>query len=213
MIIRLRRWVFGRASCDRRKSFTLIELLVVVAVILILVGISLRIMQLVNRKGAISRTTWILEQVKNALAGYYASYGSYPPSDKYDNRYGSSVSYIHVEEMPAGYDSCRDWHTSTGLVFYLTRVDEAGRWSHYIKDPDVVPNETGRSPITNATYALGPIPPFTNIYESIHDAWDVELRYVCTAGNGYQGYRLWSVGPNNKDENGGGDDLGVTSGE
>ena len=188
----------------------------VVAVILVLVGISLKIMSLVNRKAAISRTTWILEQVKNSLGAYYASYGMYPPGDKKANGY-SSIEYVYVAKSPGNYPGCSNWFTSTGLVFYLTRVAEAPKWKHYIENPTVVPNKVWPKEIFNATYSIGgktgPVPMYTNEVESIFDAWDTNLQYICTEADGYQSYKLWSLGPNGSNEFGGGDDLGMAPGE
>jgi type II secretory pathway pseudopilin PulG len=194
-----------------KRSFTLVELLVVVAVILILFGISLRIMSLVNRKAGVARTTWILEQVKNALGAYYTSYGTYPPGDRAANGY-TSVDYVIINQFPSAgdYSTCTNWGLSTGLVFYLKYVSDAPRWDHYIT---FVPNGGGGAVITNATYSGGFVPPFTNTVQSIVDAWGTKLIYVSSGTDGYQNFKLWSCGPNGTDNSGGGDDLGVTSGE
>jgi type II secretory pathway pseudopilin PulG len=193
-----------------RHSFTLIELLVVVSVILILLGISLKIMGLVNRKAGVARTTWIVEQVKNALGAYYTSYGTYPPGDKAANGY-TSVDWVDPLARPP-YNDVEDWFVSTGLVYYLKNMGEASRWAHYIT---FVPNNSDTKPVTNAVRVenRGPVPPYTNGVQSIVDAWGRKLRYVSSGTDGYQSYRLWSCGPNGADNNGGGDDLGVTTGE
>jgi type II secretory pathway pseudopilin PulG len=193
-----------------RHSFTLIELLVVVSVILILLGISLKIMGLVNRKAGVARTTWIVEQVKNALGAYYTSYGTYPPGDKAANGY-TSVDWVDPLAPPAVNDA-ENLFLSTGLVYYLKNMGEAPRWAHYIT---FVPNNSDTKPVTNAVRVedRGHVPPYTNGVQSIVDAWGRKLRYESYTADGYQSYRIWSDGPNGTNDNGGGDDLGVTTGE
>lgn len=62
-----------------KKAFTLIEMLVVVTVIAILVGIVVRFgnigVDTAKRNVTISR----MQRLENALSGYYAAFGSYPP--------------------------------------------------------------------------------------------------------------------------------------
>lgn len=62
-----------------RAGFTMIELMVVLAVIGILVMGMFRLMGVTSGKAKYSETVATLERVKNALSGYYAIYGSYPP--------------------------------------------------------------------------------------------------------------------------------------
>jgi len=62
-----------------RAGFTMIELMVVLAVIGILVMGMFRLMGVTSGKAKESETIATLERVKNALSGYYAIYGCYPP--------------------------------------------------------------------------------------------------------------------------------------
>lgn len=185
-----------------RKAFTLIELLVVVSIILILLGISLKVMSLVNRRGSTARTTWILEQVKNALGAYYSLYGTYPPTDK--------VTFVYEGLMPPPTDviipqSELQW--STGLVYYIFSGSghnpEAAPWQHYLAGI----GGTSMDPRTNVTVGAwrgG----FTNRIHTIADAWGRTLHYS-SPGPDYQRYSLWSDGPNGVNSNGLDDDIGV----
>jgi len=190
-----------------RRSFTLVELLIVVAVILILLGISLRVMSMVNRKAGVARTTWILEQVKNSLGSYYSTYGTYPPV--------TTVAYQY-EKTPVGSLPAipPNLNYSTGLVFFVYAPPKhaghnpdpsAQRWQYYLDDI----GEYGLAFYSNQVGFSWVF--WTNNTHTIKDAWDSELRYECLPP--YSRYRLWSVGPNRSNENGAGDDEGVAPGE
>ncbi len=197
-------WKLGRSgvAVGKRKAFTLIELLVVVSIILILMGISLRVMSIVNRRGSTARTEWILQQVKNALGSYYALYGTYPPV--------STVPFIYEGLIPTEVIIPQEqlgW--STGLVYYIFSTDsrhnqEAAPWQHFLEGIG-----SGITPIPYTNVTVGAWNGgFTNKFHTLVDAWGRELRYN-SSGPDYQRFILWSVGPNGSDENGGGDDIGV----
>lgn len=185
-----------------RASFTLIELLVVVTIILILAGITLKVMSVVNRKAGQAKTMKILEQVKNALGAYYTTYGTYPPVQ--------SVGFEHEYRPPHGVGAPTNLGYSTGLVYYLTsgsgcvkphNVDPAvGRWEHYLEG--IIDGDT--SLVTNQQQWA-----WTNYTHSIQDAWGQGLQYE--SFDPYQKFKLWSIGPNGTNDLGGGDDIGVTS--
>lgn len=190
------------------RAFTLVELLVVVAIILVLVGITLKVAGLATEKSAKMKTNHIIEQVKNALAEYYTLNGTYPPGDK--AAYGHSpVEYVTPPgTIRSKYPTCPDWESSTGLVYYLAYSQGADRWSQYTKG--VVPNSWYGIIVDDLTFQGGQaIPAFTNNIESIHDAWDHELHYTSSSTNGYQSYRLWSDGPSSSTN----DDIGTTGAE
>jgi len=68
-----------------QQAFTLIELMVVVAIIGILIG---GIFQLLNTAGQMNQkaeTTARLQRLQNALSGFYAEYGTYPPVPTYQS--------------------------------------------------------------------------------------------------------------------------------
>lgn len=62
-----------------KKAFTLIELLIVVAVIGILMGMVMRFTRGSNDVRCHNLTVSRLQRLENALSGYYAAYGTYPP--------------------------------------------------------------------------------------------------------------------------------------
>lgn len=209
-----------RGKCLRRKAFTLIELLVVVAVILILMGISLKIMGLVSRKTATARTVMVLEQVKNALNAYYAAYGSYPAV--YTTKTVTPLT-LPANPPPTGFN------TSRGLTAYLMTGREwqdgwagnanvvgffnpdARQWNHYFKKL-VEDGRVWREDVTNSALGGGGASwmDWTNSRVFFRDGWDREIRYQPMTSNDVQGYRLWSLGPNGVDNGGGGDDIIVT---
>ena len=69
-----------------RKAFTIIELLIVVVVITILLAITFRLTQIGGENAARNETLLKMERIENALSGYFAAFGSYPPVELYASR-------------------------------------------------------------------------------------------------------------------------------
>ena len=63
----------------KKNGFTLIELLIVTVVIVTLMGIVFRLAGAGGDSRAKSKTQARLQRLENAISGYYAAYGSYPP--------------------------------------------------------------------------------------------------------------------------------------
>ena len=63
----------------KKNGFTLIELLIVTVVIVTLMGIVFRLAGVGGDSRAQAKTLARLQRIENALSGYYAAYGSYPP--------------------------------------------------------------------------------------------------------------------------------------
>lgn len=61
------------------KGFTLIELLIVTVVIVMLMGIVFRLAGTGGTSAARAKTVARLQRLSNAIGGYYAAFGSYPP--------------------------------------------------------------------------------------------------------------------------------------
>jgi prepilin-type N-terminal cleavage/methylation domain-containing protein len=62
-----------------RAGFTIIELMVVVALIGILIGGVFKLMGVVGQEQKRATTITRMQKLENALSGFYAKYGSYPP--------------------------------------------------------------------------------------------------------------------------------------
>lgn len=65
-----------------RSAFTLIEMMIVVAIIGILIGGIFRLISAAGDNTSRAATIKRIEKLQNALAGYYAAYGTYPPVEK-----------------------------------------------------------------------------------------------------------------------------------
>lgn len=181
---------YGGLRGAMRAGFTLVEMLVVVAIIGILAALTLRVTGYVNRQVGSKRTVQKLEQLRNALAEYYSTYGMYPPV--------SGVSREFYYSDPQAEPSSRGYYE--GLSTYLFEDDERERWSKYTEGL-LATDLISRS---NSVDQFGWVR-WTNRYWTIPDAWDRAFRYVPTEPD-YQAYRLWSAGSDGSD--GSADDIG-----
>ena len=62
-----------------KKAFTLVELMVVVVVIITLLAITFRLVSVGEDATARNKTIARMQRLENALSGYFAAFGSYPP--------------------------------------------------------------------------------------------------------------------------------------
>lgn len=69
----------NRPKQANRAAFTLIEMMVVVAIIGILIAGVFRMMSIVGESNKKAVTTARMQKLQNALSGFYAEYGTYPP--------------------------------------------------------------------------------------------------------------------------------------
>jgi prepilin-type N-terminal cleavage/methylation domain-containing protein len=182
-------------SCRLRQcAFTLIELLIVIAIILVLSGLTLKVMSMVGNKAGVSKTIMVLEQVKNALASYYSTYGSYPLV----NGVGAQVAYNQPPTLQI------NTNVSKGLISYLLAGKlqqnppypaltlsclnpEAEKWEHYLK------GLYSTRMVTNSSLQNQSMMDYTNMAFTIQDAWDHDIRYTPQPDG--QGYTLSSDGP------------------
>ena len=81
---------------ENSKGFTLIELMVVIAVIAILSGVTFRLMSAAGLQKQRADTIAKMERIQNALSGYYAVYGMYPPVPFYK---GTDFSTLGSNDM------------------------------------------------------------------------------------------------------------------
>ena len=72
-----------KASRSGCQAFTLIELMVVVAIIAILIGGEFQLMSTVGAMNQKSVTQARMQRLQNAISGFYAEYGYYPPVSQY----------------------------------------------------------------------------------------------------------------------------------
>lgn len=190
-------------ECIKRRAFTLIELLVVIVVILILSGISLKVMSVVSSKAGLARTDMVLEQLKNALAGYYTTYGSYPPATGVEaeapkNQPGSLANNSFTKRGLLAYlISGNDIDHTDKTLAYLN--PEATKWEHYLSG---LYDESSHP--TNALQGMSVID-FTNTVISIKDGWGGVIGYTPNLPE-CQGYTLWSGGPTSSTN----DDIYIT---
>lgn len=183
------------------KGFTLIELLVVVAVILILLGISLKVMNVVGRKTATARTLYVLEQTRNALDAYYASVGSYPNT--------TTVKYKHnVGNSPMDFDASAELKAFEvkGLTYYIGYESRprSETWQKFSRT--VIGNVGGGTNPPIKKVGFSPVKS-TNSVESINDGWNQEIIY--DHNENCDGYTIYSKGPTGDPA----DDVGIDKNE
>lgn len=88
---------------NRKTGFTLIELLIVTVVIVTLMGIVFRLAGLGGEARAKNVTISRLQRVENALSGYYAAFGSYPPVPLHGSRdYTCRVGLTNLQDGDPG---------------------------------------------------------------------------------------------------------------
>ncbi len=84
-----------------KKGFTLVELLIVTVVIVILLTMVFRLSTVVGDSSAMNLTVDRMHRLENALSGYYAAFGTYPPVKLHGNR----NPYLEVNEYGDQNDS------------------------------------------------------------------------------------------------------------
>ncbi|MEI7435734.1 MAG: prepilin-type N-terminal cleavage/methylation domain-containing protein [bacterium] len=103
-----------------RSGFTLIELLVVIVIIIILMGIALQVAKTAADRTRRAQTVRTMEALRNALAGFYAAYGQYPPSDANNSTEGTYPGAGVIP--PPGDDVLRNgssqWTNFVGSTFH-----------------------------------------------------------------------------------------------
>jgi prepilin-type N-terminal cleavage/methylation domain-containing protein len=175
----------GAGAKNDARAFTLIELLVVVAIIAVLIGITLRITSYVTQKTARSRAIRDLEQLKNALAAYYADNGIYPPAAVLNYEY-ENTNYSRLPVRPPG-----GMQLVTGLVYYLQFGPGASRWAHYLSGLGF--HETMSAAHFDQDPGSATTLAWSNNLRTILDPWDRSYTYVCREP--FQTYELWTHGP------------------
>ena len=75
-----------------KKGFTLVEMLIVIVVIAVLMGMVMRFGNISSDERKRATTVSRLQRLENALSGYYAAFGTYPPV----RLHGSRNIYLRV---------------------------------------------------------------------------------------------------------------------
>ncbi len=188
-----------RNWCSPRhdEAFTLIELLVVVAIMLILMGISLKVISAIEKNNRIAQTAYVLEQTRNALEGYYMVKGVYPPDNPGYN--DNIVSRRTVFPSDAAWvPESTGLNDCTGLVYHLAWINDPRKssWQRYVVgvNPAVLRGSVAHTNYSKpgATPVLGGEANFT-----IVDGFGKALIYEPDT-NDYSSYRLWSKGQDGK---------------
>ena len=102
-----------------RSGFTLIELLVVIVIIIVLMGIALQVAKTANERTKRAQTVTTMQALRNALAGYYAAYGQYPPTYGTAGTYPSSDGLEKIGGASAAEQAGLPGAYQHGLLFYL----------------------------------------------------------------------------------------------
>lgn len=100
-----------------RRAFTLMELMIVILIIGILMGGVFMLMGVAARHGDIAKTRSKVQRLQNAVSGFYAAYGTYPPVDNcygpldpfspFQNDFDDTVNSSSNLDDPATKSACR----------------------------------------------------------------------------------------------------------
>ncbi|MCL1921041.1 MAG: prepilin-type N-terminal cleavage/methylation domain-containing protein [Kiritimatiellaeota bacterium] len=126
------------------KGFTLVELMVVVAVIAVLSGLTFRLMSAAALAKRRAETIARMEKLQNALSGFYAEYGMYPPvtfeADILDND-GKNVADTsdgwpnHVSRaQPMCFQYPYQWEVRNDVQRYLKEAGIDADEANLVKD-------------------------------------------------------------------------------
>lgn len=181
------------------RGFSLVELLMVVLILLILIGITTRVVVYVNTRAGIGKAAGEMERLKNAIVEYHATFGILPPvNPTVLGGRSNTMLWVHSNTWPA---VALDFHCYTGLAYYLWSDDipERSRWDHYIKGMDIHPDYSDSGFIGGWVF-------YSNAVTACRDPWDNDYRYESYSP--FQSFRLWSLGPDRV--SGSADDIGTS---
>lgn len=204
----------------RRGGFTLVEVLVTIAIITLLMGLVLPALMKSSGKAREVETKTLINMIKAALQEYEHDYGDYPPTSLRDQ--GSSSNgvndgieslvvhlsnkskgspYLELEDknyenldndnIPSSYPL--DWFFGNRQAREI--VDSWGNPLVYFHHRDYsAPKSHMRTyRLANRKNTSGFKPGKSKRTAAFH---------------GWSSFQIWSVGPNGKNENGDGDDIG-----
>lgn len=154
----------------KKNGFTLIELLIVTVVIVTLMGIVFRLSNVGGDARAKAKTQARLQRLENAISGYYAAYGSYPPVPLQ----GRSRD-IHVEVRSRGIQgtaqgqsglnarqieaACRAQPVSVLFPFFLTTINSGWKSDDYklVTALASTVDSSGNLDSSNLSFSLDPL--------------------------------------------------------
>jgi len=199
-----------------RSGFTLIELLVVIVIIVVLMGIALQVAKTANDRTRRAQTVRTMQSLRNALAGYYAAYGQYPPTSETGGTYPSSNGLLRLSGASLAEQDNLPGEFRHGLLYYLMAYNApnepatplastkcnawyprsaekatAERWRHYLEGVPGI-HVDGRATNLNLTGSTGGHIGTTNSTFSALDGWGSSIQYTSPPPD-YQSFRLWSV--------------------
>lgn len=188
MNMTLRAGAINRHGVGGRLAFTLIELLVVVGIILILMGISFKLISMTGRKAATAKTLYVLEQTRNALEAYYVAIGTYPPTTAIQWVRPQTLNHFKYDPKISG---------TTGLCYYIGGPYDdprKGTWTKFSRPQQGEPVISGFwDPYNIAAAPAGfQATRYTNDIDTIQDGWKHDIHYQPNAD--YSGYTIWSDG-------------------
>ena len=101
---------------ERNSGFTLVELLIVVVVIAILASIAFRLGGIATDSTRRNLTIERIQKLENALSGYYAAFGSYPPVqlEGRSRNFYYRVNGYGIQQVSRDPDSSIDLKTAEG---------------------------------------------------------------------------------------------------
>ena len=92
-----------------KKGFTLVELMIVVVVLVTLMAVTFKLTGVGGDSNSRNTTITRLQRLENALSGYFAAYGSYPPVPLHAIRDIYQVVDEFGEQGPCGQNKILDW--------------------------------------------------------------------------------------------------------
>ena len=100
----------------KKQAFTLIELMIVVSVITILMLATFQLFRAAAHSKKVAETKARLERIQNALSGYFAAYGQYPPVPFYAdlNPDNNHCDPDYVDRVKFGNDN-----DGVGVPYYM----------------------------------------------------------------------------------------------
>lgn len=112
-----------------KKAFTLLELLIVTVVISLLLSVTIRFGNVSDDQSRRAKTVDRMQRLENALSGYYAAFGTYPPVKLHNSRnYLLEVSDHGIQNIDGNENqSLWGWCNSDGKVTNVSAEDRAWR--------------------------------------------------------------------------------------